>query len=206
DPARHEVLIVEPCYLAYPKICILEGIPHRMVALDGAEGYRPDATRVLDAVRAETRVIVINSPSNPTGRIWAADELRALRAGLERSGRGDDIYVLSDEVYRELYYGEEPPPSVASYCRTAVVAGSVSKSNALTGLRLGWLAGPAAVIDQAIKVHQFINTAASTFSQRVALEILTGNGSLGRHRELYRVARETLLDVASLAGIRCIPP
>ncbi len=205
NPDRDEVLIVEPCYLAYPKICMLEGVRHRMVALEPARGFAPDAEAVLAALRPETRLVVLNTPGNPTGRVWPASELRRLAEGLaERPG--PPTYVLADEVYRELYFGAEPPPSIAEFHPHTLVAGSVSKSNALTGLRLGWLAGPAEVIAAAIKVHQFVNTAASTFSQRVALALLANPGSLGAHRPHYAEVRKRLLASAEAAGVSLLPP
>jgi aminotransferase len=205
DPARDEVLIVEPCYLAYPKICRMEGIRHRMVPLDPEDGFAPRAQAVLDALRPETRLIVINSPCNPTGRVWPREELEALARGLaERAG--PPTYVLSDEVYRELYYTDAPPYSIAELYPHALVAGSLSKSNALTGLRLGWLVGPPEVMASAIKVHQFVNTAASTFSQRVAREILREPARLGAHRPLYQAKRDVLLAQAERAGVPLLPP
>jgi aspartate/methionine/tyrosine aminotransferase len=204
DPARDEVLIVEPCYLAYPKICGMEGIRHRMVALRAEDGFRPDAGAVLDALRPDTRMIVLNSPSNPTGRVWPAGELQALARGLE--GRERPVYVLCDEVYHELYHGDEPPPSLARWHPHALVAGSLSKSNALTGLRLGWLIGPPEETAAAVKVHQFVNTAASTFSQRVALELFREPEQLGAHHAHYRQARGVLLNLAARHGLELIPP
>ncbi len=205
DPARDEVLIVEPCYLAYPKICVLEGIRHRMVALPADERFRPGASIVLDALRPNTRLVIINSPSNPTGRVWPAEELEALASGLaEREGR--PIYVLSDEVYRELYYGPEPPRSISEWYPHSLVAGSLSKSNALTGLRLGWLAGPPEVIAAAIKVHQFVNTAASTFSQLVALELFREPQRLAEQRPWYEEMRRELVDCARINGLDLIDP
>lgn len=205
NPAAHEVLIVEPCYLAYPKICVLEGIRHRLVALDASDGFRPDAAKVLDVLRPDTRLIIINTPSNPTGRVWPANELKALASGLERSGR-EDVYVLSDEVYRELYYGPGEPVSIAAHHPATLVAGSLSKSNAMTGLRLGWLGGPAEVIEGATKVHQFINTAASSFSQRVAIELLSDHSRLAAHREVYVAARARLIAAAEAARLDWIRP
>jgi aminotransferase len=205
DPARDEVLIVEPCYLAYPKICVLEGIRHRMVALPAETGFRPDAGIVLGAIGPDTRLVIINSPSNPTGRVWPADELEALARGLAgRSGR--PVYLLSDEVYRELYYGADRPTSISRYYSHTLVAGSLSKSNALTGLRVGWLAGPSEVITAAVKVHQFVNTAASTFSQRVAFELLREPGRLGEQRPWYEQMRRDLLDRAGSNGLDVIEP
>ncbi|HEY0017663.1 MAG TPA: pyridoxal phosphate-dependent aminotransferase [Longimicrobium sp.] len=184
DAARDEVLIVEPCYLAYPKLCALEGIRHRMVAMDPADGFRPSAARVLDALGPDTRMIVLNTPNNPTGRVWPAAELRMLADGLA-ARPGPPVRVLSDEVYRELYYTPEPPVSIGALWPHALVAGSLSKSNALTGLRLGWLVGDVKTISAATKVHQLVNTAASTFSQVVAMEILADAENLSAHRAHY---------------------
>lgn len=205
DPARDEVLIVEPCYLAYPKICLLEGVQHRMVALDGDAGFRPSAEPILEAVAERTALIILNSPSNPTGRVWPAAELKALALGLERVGRSD-ILILADEVYRELYFTAEPPASIACFHERTLIASSLSKSSSLTGLRLGWLWGPPAVISAATKVHQFVNTAASTFSQRVALEIFRNPDSLGRFRADYQESRKVVLAAADAAEIDLLPP
>ena len=204
DPARDEVLIVEPCYLAYPKICGMEGIRHRMVALDAEDGFRPSAERVLGEVREDTRLVVLNTPSNPTGRVWPEGELRALAEGLE--ARDPPVYVLADEVYHELYFTPSPPPSIAAFHPHSLVAGSLSKSNALTGLRLGWLLGPEAAIANAVKVHQFVNTAASTYSQRVAMEVFSRPEALGAHRAWYAAAREELLAAAERSGVEMLAP
>jgi aminotransferase len=205
DPARDEVLIVEPCYLAYPKLCMLEGVRHRMVALDASDGFRPSAERVLDALRPETRMVVLNTPSNPTGRVWPAEELEKLARGLE-SRPGEPVHLLSDEVYRELYYTSPPPASPARFYEHTLVAGSLSKSNALTGLRLGWLVGPPAVMSAAVKVHQFVNTAASTFSQEVALPLFRDPSRLAAQRPWYVEARGFLLEAAARYGVPILPP
>jgi aminotransferase len=205
DPAVDEVVIVEPCYLAYPKICVMEGVRHRMVPLSGEEAFRPRAETVLAALRPETRLLIINTPSNPTGRVWPAGELEALAAGLAaRPGR--PVLVLADEVYRELNFQEQIAPSIAEIYPASLIAGSLSKSHALTGMRIGWLAGPAMEMEAAIKVHQFVNTAASTFSQLVALEHFRHPGSLGAARPVYREARAALLAAAGDAGIEMIEP
>lgn len=205
DPARDEVLIVEPCYLAYPKLCMMEGVRHRTVALDAADGFLPRADRVLEAMAPETRLIILNTPSNPTGRIWPDEELEKLGRGLENRP-GEPVYLLSDEVYRELYYTPTPPSSPARFHPHTLVAGSLSKSNALTGLRLGWLAGPPELVSSAVKVHQFVNTAASTLSQQVALSIFRRPDSLGEQRTWYERARRGLLSAASAHGVPLLEP
>jgi aminotransferase len=205
DPATDECLVVEPAYLAYPKLAALEGIRTRAVALDAGDGFRPHAAAVLAALRPETRLVVLASPCNPTGRIWPEAELRALTDGLA-SRRGPPVWVLSDEVYRELYYTPEPPVSIATLYPHTLVAGSLSKSNALTGLRLGWLVGPAEAIAGAVKVHALVNTAASTFADRVAVELFREPGALAAHRPLYAEQRTLLLDLLREAEIRHVEP
>lgn len=204
DPARDEVLIVEPCYLAYPKLCALEGIRHRMVALDAADDFRPSAARVLDALGPDTRMVVLNSPNNPTGRVWPEAELRALADGLA-ARPGEPVRVLSDEVYRELYFTPDAPVSIGALWPHALVAGSLSKSNALTGLRLGWLVGDAKTVAAATKVHQLVNTAASTFSQVVAMDIFADGANLAAHRTHYAERRALLAGWLDEHGLTYAP-
>jgi aspartate/methionine/tyrosine aminotransferase len=204
DPARDEALVIEPGYLAYPKLCALEGVRHRAVALDAGDDFRPRADVILDALTPSTRLVILNSPSNPTGRVWPAEELRKLADGL--SGRpGEPVYVLADEVYRELYFTAERPTSIAELYPYTLVIGSLSKSNALTGLRLGWLMGPQDVVAGAIKVHQLVNTAASTYSQWVALEIFSRPDTLAEHRPRYAERRALLLDAVARHGLHAAP-
>jgi aspartate/methionine/tyrosine aminotransferase len=205
DPSRDEVLIVEPCYLAYAKLCMMEGIRHRTVALDAESGFAPDAERVLAALRPDTRLVVLGTPANPTGRVWPREELEKLAGGLlEREGA--PVFVLADEVYRELYYTPDPPPSMLGLYPHALVTSSLSKSHALTGLRLGWLLGPREVVAEAIKAHQFVTTAACTFSQRVALEVFRGPRPMGVQRPHYQTTRVHLLRMLGEAGIEHLPP
>jgi aspartate/methionine/tyrosine aminotransferase len=173
--------------------------------LSADDGFAPRAAAVLDALRPETRMVVLNSPCNPTGRVWPEAELRALAEGLSARPGGPG-WVLADEVYRELYYGPDPPVSIAALYPHALVAGSLSKSNALTGLRLGWLVGDERVVAQAIKVHQLVNTAATTFSQWVAMEVFAEPASLAAHRPLYDAKRRVLLDAAHVGGLDFVVP
>jgi aspartate/methionine/tyrosine aminotransferase len=194
DPARDEVLVVEPSYLAYAKICAMEGIAHRSVALSPEDGFRSDAAAVLAALGPRTRMVVLASPNNPTGRVWPSAELRALADGLAASP-GAPVYLLADEVYRELYFGGEPPAAAAAHHPHTLVVGSLSKSCALTGLRLGWLIGPSDAVELATRAHQLVNTAASTYSQRVALELFAAPDALAAHRTAYAERRRIMLDL-----------
>ena len=205
DAARDEVLIVEPCYLAYPKLCVMEGIRHRTVALSAGDGFAPRAGPVLEALGPDTRMVILNSPCNPTARVWPEAELRALAAGLA-SRPGPPVYVLVDEVYRELYYTPHPPVSLATLYPHVLTVGSLSKSNALTGMRIGWLIADDAVIAGAIKVHGLVNTAAPTFSQWVAMDLFARPGALAAHRPLYAERRSALLALAERHALDLVPP
>jgi len=205
DPDEDEVLVVEPGYPLYPKLCQMEGLAHRTVGLDGARGFAPDADRILGALGPRTRMIVLSTPSNPTGRVWPRSELEKLARGLQERP-GVPVWVLSDEVYRELYYTDEPPASMAEVYPYVVVANSLSKSNALTGMRLGWLLAPTEVMPGLIKVHQFITTAASSFSQRVALSIFETPGALGEHRAWYAAMRSVLIQELDRSGLEYVAP
>src|SRR5690606_31975302 len=119
---------------------------------------------------------------------------------------GREVYVLADEVYRELHFGAAAPASIARYHASTLIAGSLSKSSALTGLRLGWLAGPPEVIAAATKVHQFVNTAATTFAQRVALAAFQVPGRISAHRDVYSAVRTRLLATAEDHELDLIPP
>lgn len=189
DPAQDEALIVEPCYPAYPKICQMEGIRYRTVTLENR--FAPDAATVLNNVTPRTKLIVLSTPCNPTGRIWPRRELEHLAAA--------GVRILSDEVYRELSYTDFT--SILELDPRALVAGGLSKSHALTGLRIGWLRAPLELMPAVHRCHQLMTTAASTFSQRVALEVLK---SPTTHLPAYQERREKLL--ANLPNLEVVEP
>lgn len=205
DPASDEVLVVGPGYPAYPKLVQMEGVAVRTVDLPAETGFAPDAARVLEAVGPATRLVILASPANPTGRVWPKSELEALAAGLlAREGR--PVYLLADEVYRELVYTEAPYTSLAEVYPHTLVANSLSKSNALTGLRLGWLMAPASVMPTIVKAHQFINTAASTYSQQVALAVFQTPGMLQAHRAHYQAKRDLVTSALTERGFVFVAP
>lgn len=205
DPAEDELLVVSPSYPAYAKQAQLEGVACREVGLDPATGFAPDAARVLAAVGPQTRMLLLATPANPTGRVWPDDQLDALATGLLALGEARP-WVLVDEVYREMVYlAPRPRPFRDRYDRT-LATNSLSKSHALTGLRLGWLIAPSEITAAAVKAHQFVNTAASTFSQHVAHAILTDAAPLDAMRPHYEAQRGALLAQLNALGLAHVPP
>ena len=159
--AGDEVLVPDPGFLAYATIAKLAGGAARTYALDDA--WQIDFETLERAVTPRTKLIIVNSPSNPTGAVLGADTLqRVVRLAEEK-----DILVVSDEVYREIYY-EMPPASLRGASRNVIVVDGLSKSHAMTGLRLGWILAERGLMQTIVKAHQYIATCASVFSQQLA--------------------------------------
>jgi aspartate/methionine/tyrosine aminotransferase len=203
DPARDEVLIVEPAFPIYAKIAQLEGIAARRVLLRADDGYAFDVDRILEAVGPRTKLLVVCSPCNPTGRVIGDDAVRAIAAGLN-ARPGPPVYVLHDEIYREQMYATAPGYFGAHYPHTIAV-NSLSKSNALTGLRLGWVISPDHVAPQVLKAHAWVTSCASTFAQRVAFEIFE-SGALRAHSAWYAAQREVAMECARETGFSFVEP
>ena len=203
DPASDELLVVDPAFPAYAKIAQLEGVPYRHVHLREDEDYAYDVDLILDAIDRATRMIVIASPSNPTGRVLRDGAARRLAEGLSARG-GEPVWVLQDEIYRELTYVDDPG-YVARYHPHTIVANSLSKSNALTGLRLGWLLAPDGAIEALVKTHAWVTSTASTFAQRVALEIFSEAGAIAEQSAWYREQRARVVEALDRSGVRYVP-
>jgi aspartate/methionine/tyrosine aminotransferase len=187
----------------YAKIAQVEGIPCRRLALDPIGPGAFDPERILEAVGPNTRMIVIGSPSNPTGRVITRAATKRIAEGLLARG-GPPIYVMHDEIYRELIYTDDAGEFGKVYPYTIAV-NSLSKSNSLTGLRLGWLIAPTDVMPHVVKFHGWVTSCASTFGQRVAHEVFAAN-ELGVAREWYAAQRESALAIAREIGLEHIVP
>lgn len=200
-----EVLLPDPGFVAYPSIVRMAGgVPvfYRLPA-DRDFAFDPDDFR--RRVSPRTKVVVGVSPSNPTGRALSADDLAAIADAL----RGTDARVVSDEIYRELYFGEARPPSLAECHPRTVVVGGLSKSMSMTGWRLGWLCGEEAVVTSALVLHGYVTTCASTISQKAALAAWTPDGERARAeaRRIFRERRDHLVRLLTgTLGLRVVAP
>jgi aspartate/methionine/tyrosine aminotransferase len=204
DPARDALLVVEPAYPAYAKIAQLEGIAVQRATLTAADGFAYDVDAILAAVTSATRLIVIGSPSNPTGRVLTRTAAEQLASALLARG-GEPVWVLFDEVYRELTYVDDAGSMGDVYPYTIAING-LSKSSALTGLRVGWAIAPAPLCDEIVKVHAWLTSTASTFGQRVALGIFEEPGALAEQARWYRTQREAILDVLRATPLPFVEP
>ncbi len=182
DASRDELLVVEPAFPSYVKMAALGGVTCRTATMREDDGFAFDADRILAGVTAATRAIVLCSPCNPTGRVLAREQADLLASALERRG-GDPVWLIHDEIYREQTFVDDAAYLAQRYPHT-IVTNSVSKSNALTGLRLGWILGPQPFVEQAIKAHAWVTSCTDMFAQQVAIHVFESDG-LGEHAGWY---------------------
>jgi aspartate/methionine/tyrosine aminotransferase len=187
-----EVLLPDPGFVAYPTIVRMAGGVPRFYRMPAARGFSFDAGEFRRALTPRTKVVVCISPSNPTGRTLSSEDLRAMSAALEET----NAYVISDEIYRELYYTPQMPATISNFYPRTLVIGGLSKSMSMTGWRVGWLCGvDDAVVRSALILHGYVTTCASTISQKAALAAWSGDAEQARQqfRERFRKRRDYLL-------------
>jgi aspartate/methionine/tyrosine aminotransferase len=166
-----DVLLPDPCYLAYPPIAELAGARAIYYRMPAAQGFTFDRESFDKAITDRTKIVILLSPSNPTSRTIARDDLRFIAERLQ----GTNVYVIADEIYRELYFYERPATISEFYDKTIIISG-LSKSMSMTGWRLGWCVGPEEVIRHVTVMHQYVSTCASGVSQRAAIAAFTAEG------------------------------
>ena len=205
DPGD-EVLIPQPSYVSYVPCAVLaNGIPS-IIELKAVNEFRLTAEELEAAITPKTKLLVLPFPNNPTGSIMRRSDLEAIaKVILEH-----DLFVLSDEIYSELTYGEEEHVSIASlpgmWERTITING-FSKSYAMTGWRLGYACGPRVIIEQMLKIHQFAIMCAPTTSQYAAVEALrNGDEDVAQMKEEYDGRRRYLLHRFKEMGLECFEP
>jgi aspartate/methionine/tyrosine aminotransferase len=203
DPARDELLVVEPTFPSYMKMARLEGIAVRGVAMDAADDFAIGAQRIIDAIGPRTRAIVICSPNNPTGRVLRNVQAEILVKALEARG-GEPVWLIHDEIYREQSFVDDEAFLAERYPHT-VVTNSVSKSNALTGLRLGWILGPQDFVENAIKTHAWLTSCTDTFAQQVGIHIFKELTGVNEHVLWYRTQWAGVMEALRASGLHFVP-
>lgn len=206
DPGD-EVIIPAPYWVSYPdQVVLAEGRP--VIAPAAVENdFKLTPRDVERALTNRTRALVLNSPSNPTGAVYSRAELEALAGAL----RGTSVLVVSDEIYHRLVFGDAVCTSTAAIAELAdrtVTVNGVSKTYAMTGWRLGYLAGPQSVIDGVVRLQGQTNSGVATFVQYAAVAALTGDQScVERMRSAYaRRAERAFAALNAIPGVVCPRP
>ncbi len=200
-----EVIIPQPSYVSYEPCAIMAGAVPVIIDLKPENEFRLTAEELEAAITPKTKLLVLPFPNNPTGSIMERSDLEAIAEVIEKH----DIYVVSDEIYSELTYKEEHV-SIASLPgmreRTILING-FSKAFAMTGWRLGYCCGPAEIIQQMTKLHQFCIMCAPTTSQYAAVEALKhGEKDVVEMREAYDQRRRFLMNEFKKMGLPCFEP
>ncbi|WP_454819273.1 pyridoxal phosphate-dependent aminotransferase [Labrys neptuniae] len=204
-----EVIIPTPCWVSYGDIVALNGGTPVYVTCGRETGFKITPEKLEAAITPKTRWLMLNSPSNPTGAIYSQEEYRALGQVLARHCQ---VLVISDEIYEHILLTDVAFISFAKACaglrhRTLIVNG-VSKAYAMTGWRVGYAAGPKALIAALNKMQSQSVTSVSVVAQAAALAALTGDQSFVGNAAAIFTARSKIMadNLAGIDGIDFTPP
>ncbi len=200
-----EVLIPQPCYVSYHPCTILAGGVPVVIELKGENDFKLTRQELLSAITDRTKILILAFPNNPTGAIMDQQDLAQIVDVIIEK----DLIVISDEIYSELTY-DKKHVSIASFPgmkeRTILING-FSKSYAMTGWRLGYAVGPAMIMEQMIKIHQFAIMCAPTTSQYAGVEALkNGDADVDMMREAYDKRRRYVVHAIRSMGLECFEP
>lgn len=201
-----EVLVVEPSFVCYKPIVEVCGGKAVPLVTKNKNNFRVTADELENAITDKTKLIIFPYPNNPTGAVMRREDLEPVCEVLKKH----NIFVLSDEIYSELTYGSNTHVSIASMPgmkeRTVVING-FSKTYSMTGWRLGYALGPAPVIAQMTKLHQFAIMSAPTTSQFAAVEALrNGDADIIKMRDDYDMRRRFTVNAFREIGLPCFEP
>jgi aspartate aminotransferase len=204
-----EVIIPAPYWVSYPDIVLLAGGKPVVVKAPASKGFQLQPEDLEKAITPKTKWFVLNSPSNPSGAAYSADELKALGAVLDRHPH---VWVLSDDIYEHLVYDGFEFSTIAQVCpqlhdRTLTLNG-VSKAYAMTGWRIGFAGGPAVLIKAMAKLQSQSTTNPSSISQAAAVEALNGpSGFLKEWVQTFAGRRDLVVGMLNQAtGLTCPNP
>ncbi len=201
-----EVIIPQPSYVCYEPITVLAGGVPVIIETKAEDEFRITPEQLRAAITPKTKALILPYPCNPTGAVMRREDLEAIAEVL----RETNIVVISDEIYSELTFGSEKHTSIASISgmkeRTVVING-FSKTFSMTGWRMGYACGPAPIMDQVTKIHQFAIMCAPTTSQYAAIEALkNGDGDIAAMVEEYDMRRRLIVDGFNKLGLTCREP
>ncbi len=201
-----EVIVFEPFYENYGPDAKLSGAVPRFVRLRLEPGFPFDPDELRAAVTPKTKAIIINTPHNPTGKVFTRTELEGIAELCQRH----NLLAITDEVYEHIVYDAHPHVTLASLpgmAERTVIVNSISKSYSVTGWRVGWTIAPAPLTDGIRKVHDFLTVGAAAPLQEAAVTALRfPREYYARLASMYQRKRDTLLAVLQEAGFSCLVP
>ncbi len=204
---QDEVLLFDPGFVCYePDVLIAGGVPVS-VPIHERNGFKLDVDAVMSRVTDKSRVIIINSPNNPTGAVFSYDDLLKLsKLVIER-----DLIVISDEVYEKIVYDEAKHFCLATFQglrERTIVVNSFSKTYAMTGFRVGYALGPADLVESMMKIHQYSVACVDGAAQYAAVAALEGSQDCTRAMIIEFDKRRRLMckRINEIKGFSCTLP
>jgi aspartate aminotransferase len=204
-----EVIIPDPSFVSYNSIIKFVGAKPVTIPLYEANEFRLNPDDVENAITDKTRMIIINSPSNPTGAVMSEEEIRRIYEIAEKH----DVYLMSDEVYTRMIYKDSDTkfssPSKYDRCKErTIIVHAFSKSYAMTGWRLGAVTGPAEIISKMGLLLETTSSCVSPFIQRAGIEALTGSQEpINRMVDEFRKRRDVMVEeLNKIPEIKCLKP
>ena len=202
-----EVLIPSPYWVSFPEIVRLSGGEPVFVPTDPADGFRLRADRLDAAITPRTRMVIVNSPNNPTGAVIPPEEFERIYEVCRRNG----LWLVTDECYSHFTYGSARPYSIASVRESKpnlIVIGSMSKTFSMTGWRLGYALAPKPLIDAMIKIQSQSTSNPTSIAQYAGLAAMSGPmDSVAVMLAEYACRRARILaGLSTISGITCSEP
>lgn len=201
-----KILLLDPAWVSYESMAQMAGADVIRVSSDTQNGFKPDLENIKRAIEPGVKIIVVNSPCNPTGAVFPRDTIRQLA----QLAKDTHALLLSDEVYEyQLYEGQHY--SAASEFDNVITVNAFSKSYAMTGWRLGYATGPKEVLEGMLKIYQHSTTCVTAFAQFGALEALRSEASkksLENMKDGYRARRDLMTDLiekSDFLTLGCMP-
>ncbi len=189
-----EVLIPNPSFPAYENCVKISGGEPVFYRLPAEKDFGFDIEQFKSKITAKTKVAVVISPSNPTGKIFTPEDLKAIADVLKETG----IYLISDEIYSDLYFTDDAPRSASEFYDRTIIVSGLSKSLSMTGWRVGWVASSQTdVIKACLTLHGFLTVCTSTISQKASLLGWTDEAEKAKAeaRAIYKRRGEFLIDL-----------
>lgn len=202
-----EVIVPAPYWVSFPEMVRLAGASPVIVETTLEFGYKLTPQQLAGAITPKTKMLVLNSPSNPTGAVYNEQEVRALMKVVE----GKEIFVISDEMYDMIVYGGVHPFSpgrIPEMKDWVIVSNGVSKTYSMTGWRIGFLAGPKWIIDACDKIQSQTTSNANAIAQKAAVAALNGDQRIVEERRAEFEKRRDFMYEAlnSIPGVRTALP
>ena len=203
-----EVIIPAPYWVSYPDMVRLVGAEPVIVPTMERNNWKMRAEDFENAMTPRTKMLIMNTPCNPTGAVYTREELEAI----VEVASGEDIYILSDEIYEKLVYDDAKHVSIASLSKEAydltITVNGFSKAYAMTGWRLGYLAAPEAVAKAVDSIQSHTTANPSSFSQRGALAALKGDQqAVSDMREEFDMRRNYMIDrLSKIPNVTAVKP